>query len=73
MTLKDVLEATLLSQRVTLKRVFDSDVCSDQILLDEVCHENIPYAIVAEFLASDILTVEARSDPEGHPYLYLEI
>lgn len=29
MTLKDILEATLLSQRVTLKRVFDSDVCSD--------------------------------------------
>lgn len=73
MTLKDILEATLLSQRITLKRVFDSDVYSDQILLDEICHESIPYAIVAEFLASDVLTVEAKIDSEGHPYLYLEI
>lgn len=73
MILKDLLEATLLSQRVTLKRVFDSDMCSDQTLLENVPHENIPYAVVAEFLTSDVLTVEAKVDSEGHPYLYFEI
>lgn len=73
MTLKDLLETVLLSQKVTLVRLIDCGNCEDQVLLNEVEHSKIPYSTVVEFLDRPILTVEAQLDSCNQPILYIEI
>ena len=71
-TLKSLLETVLLSQRVTLVRLIDFGE-GDQTLLDKVPHDKIPYSTIAEFLDSEVVTVEAQLDENGQPFIYIEL
>ncbi len=71
-TLKGLLETVLLSQRVTLVRLIDFGE-RDQVLLDKVAHDKIPYSTIAEFLDSEVVTVEAQLDENGQPFIYIEL
>ncbi len=71
-TLKGLLETVLLSQRVTLVRLIDFGE-GDQTLLDKVAHDKIPYSTIAEFLDSEVVTVEAQLDENGQPFIYIEL
>lgn len=73
MTLKQLLETILMTQKITLKRLVDFNDCEDIIIFDKLPHEEIPYAKVAEFLDWDVVTVEALMDEDNQPYLYVEI
>ncbi len=72
MTLKELLDTVLLSQRVTLVRLIDFGE-GDQTLLDKVPHDKIPYSIIAEFLDAEVATVEAQVDENEQPFIYIEL
>ncbi len=73
MTVKNLLETVLLSQRITLKELVDLNECEDRLILDQIPQQEVPYCKIAEFLDSEVQTVEAVVDPQGQPYLYIEI
>lgn len=73
MTVKNLLETILFSQRITLKKLFDLNDCEDRLILDQIPQQEISYCKIAEFLDSEVQTVEAAVDSQGQPYLYIEI
>lgn len=73
MTLKDLLETILLTQRITLKVLFDYDKVGERVIFDKTPHEEITYSKVAEFLYFNVVTIEAMVDENNQPYLYIEI
>lgn len=73
MTLKDLLETVLFSQKVTLVKLWDLEGIEDQIICDKMTHSSIPYFALAEFLEDPIITVEAQLDDCGEPFLYVEV
>lgn len=73
MTLKNLLETVLFNQKITLVKLWNLEGMEDQVICDRMVHASIPYFTLAEFLDSDVVTVEAQVDGKGEPFLYVEV
>ena len=72
-TLKDLLETVLYTQKLTIVRLALNDT---QAVVTNMRHDEIPYSKISDLLDGQVVTVEARrnyNSISNESFLYIEV